>query len=444
MLPYEIIMKKRDGYSLDEKEMRFFVNGYVRCDIPDYQMAAFLMAVYFRGMTDEETTIFTRLMVESGDTVDLSPIPGIKVDKHSTGGVADTTTLVLAPLVAAAGVPVAKMSGRGLGHTGGTLDKMESIPGMTVKLTGDEFIAQVRETGLAVIGQTADLVPADRKMYALRDVTSTVDSIPLVAASVMSKKIAAGADAILLDVKVGNGAFMKNIEDARKVAEIMVSIGEGMGRKTQAIITDMNQPLGNYIGNTLEVREAIEILQGKHKDTPLYEVSLTLGSYMLYLGGVAGNPTEGRNKIEEILESGKGLEKMAQFIKSQKGNPGIVNDLSKLPEAKYKSEIASPRTGYVESFDTKKIGQCALVLGAGRVQKDDIIDPVVGLILNKRIGDRVEIGESLATIHASDREKAQESMEMFLESIKISDKRPAETRLIWDIISRDHIKQETS
>jgi pyrimidine-nucleoside phosphorylase len=435
MLPYEIIMKKRDGFALSEEEMKFFVNGYVRGNIPDYQMAAFLMAVYFRGMTDKETTIFTRLMVESGETVDLTPIPGIKVDKHSTGGVADTTTLVLAPLVAAAGVPVAKMSGRGLGHTGGTLDKLESIPGMTVHLTGNEFIRQVKEIGIAVIGQTADLVPADRKMYALRDVTSTIDSIPLVAASVMSKKIAAGADAIVLDVKVGNGAFMQNIEDAEKVAHIMVSIGEGMGRTTRAIITDMNQPLGNYIGNSLEVREAIEILQGKHKGTPLHEVSLTLGSHMLHLAKAVENSADGRKKLEELLESGKGLEKMAQFIKAQKGNPEVTQDLSKLPEAEHKMEILSPKAGYVNSFDTRKIGQCALILGAGRVKKDDVIDPVAGLIVKKRIGDRVERGEPLAVIHTSDPDKSWTSSRMYLESINISEEKPPKNKLIWDIIS---------
>lgn len=442
MLPSEIILKKRNGKVLSEKELEYFVMGYVKNEIPDYQMAAFLMAVYFQGMNEEETATLTRIMINSGETVDLSPIKGIKVDKHSTGGVGDTTTLVLAPLVASCGVPVAKMSGRGLGHTGGTLDKLESIPGMNVSLTREEFIKQVQKIGVAIIGQTANLVPADKKMYALRDVTATIDSIPLIAGSIMSKKIAAGSDAILLDVKVGNGAFMKKYEDAKKLANLMVKIGSLMKRKTRAIITDMNQPLGSHIGNALEVKEAIEILRGEHKGSALWEVSLTLGSHMLYLGGEAISTQEGMQKIRKALQEGKGLEKMAQLIEAQGGNPKVVEDLSLLPSAKHEIEILSPKSGFVYSYNTQDVGRCAQILGAGRAKKGDPIDPAVGLIVKKRIGDMVDRKEPIATIFANDPQKAEEASHLFLKSICIKDEKPEVPKLIKEVIMQDKILME--
>ena len=435
MLAYDVILKKRNGNPLTEEELNFMVGGYVRGEIPDYQVAAFLMAVYFQGMTDRETSDLTMLMAHSGDMVDLSPIPGIKVDKHSTGGVGDTTTLVLAPLVAAAGLPVAKMSGRGLGHTGGTLDKLESIPGMTVSLTREEFLSQVNDIGVAVIGQTSDLVPADRKMYALRDITATIDSIPLIAASIMSKKIASGSDAILLDVKVGNGAFMKNLEDARRLARVMVNIGGLVNRNTAALITDMSQPLGTHIGNALEVKEAVEILKGEHKGSALYEVSLSLGAYLLYMGGAAATPEEGRAKVEVLLESGKGAEKLEKLISAQKGDPRVVSDLTLLPQAGHQLEILARRSGFVTGFNTEGIGHCALLLGAGRRKKSDPVDPSVGLVLKKRVGDRVERNEPLATIYANDPSRAREASDYFTRSVTIGmDQIPSET-LIHDIIT---------
>lgn len=437
MLPYDVIMKKRDGDALSEEELKFMVKGYVDDDIPDYQMAAFLMAVYFQGMSDEETTVLTRLMAESGEMIDLSEISGVKVDKHSTGGVGDTTTLILAPLVAAAGLPFAKMSGRGLGHTGGTLDKLESIPGMTVSLSRKDFIKQVNSIGIAVIGQTADLVPADRKMYALRDITATIDSIPLIAGSVMSKKIASGADAILLDVKVGNGAFMKSIPDAHKLASLMVAIGNRMKRKTAALITDMNQPLGSHIGNALEVKEAVEILKGEHKGSALYEVSLKLASHLVYMGGSADTPLDGRKMVEKILQSGEGLEKMKQLVEAQKGDPRVLDDLELLPRTSVQVEVLSRKPGFVTGFDTKKAGQCALVLGAGRVKKSDPVDPAVGLIVKKRIGDTVERNEPLATVFANENSKAQEASKMFIDSIQISDRQPEPPKLIRDVVTRN-------
>jgi pyrimidine-nucleoside phosphorylase len=435
MLPYDIIMKKRNGDILTKEEIDYFISGYTSGSIPDYQASALLMAIFIRGMNDNEIAYLTEAMVNSGDLVDLSPIEGIKVDKHSTGGVGDTTTLILAPLVAAAGVPVAKMSGRGLGHTGGTLDKLESIPGMTVNLSADEFIQQVKKIGISVIGQTADLVPADKKIYALRDVTATVDSVPLIAASVMSKKIAAGTDAIVLDVKMGNGAFMTNYGEAKILADVMVNIGNIMGRKTRALITDMNQPLGTHIGNALEVKEAIEILQGKHKGSPLYEVSLILGAHMLLLGKAAESIEEGIKKLERLLETGKGAIKMQEFIQAQKGNPAVVENPELLPQAPYKIEIKSEKSGYIHSFDTSNIGRCALLLGAGRAKKEDTIDPSVGLILNKRIGDKIEFNEPIATIYSASTDKIESASEALLSSIEISDYKPTEQKLIWDVVT---------
>jgi len=434
MLPAQIILKKRNGKTLNEEELEFFIDGFVKGEIHDYQMAAFLMAVYFRGMTDEETAVLTRVMLNSGDIVDLSAIPGVKVDKHSTGGVGDTTTLVLAPLVAAAGIPVAKMSGRGLGHTGGTLDKMESIPGLTVDLSIKQFISQVQSIGLAIIGQTADLVPADKKIYALRDVTGTIDSIPLIAGSIMSKKIASGADAIVLDVKTGNGAFMAKKEDAVSLAKIMVDIGKLMNRKTVALITDMSQPLGSHIGNALEVKEAIEILKGMHKNSPLYRLSLTLGSYMLILGGVTKTPEEGYKILADLIKSGDGIEKLRQMIKAQRGNPNVTEDLSLLPKAVHVIDVPAPKGGFVKSFVTTEIGHAALILGAGRIKKDTPIDPAVGLIVNKRIGDKIETGEPLAQIYANDLSRADKAKEIFIKSVKISEEKPDPPKLVYEVV----------
>jgi len=439
MLPVEIILSKRNGKTLEPDEIESFIRGYVSGEIPDYQAAALLMAIYFRGMTDEETANLTMTMVNSGDRVDLSAIEGIKVDKHSTGGVGDTTTLILAPLVAAAGVPLAKMSGRGLGHTGGTLDKLESIPGLRINLTQEEFIRQVKKIGVAVIGQTASLAPADKKLYALRDVTGTIDSIPLIATSIMSKKIAAGSDAILLDVKVGTGAFMKNEEDARKLAKLMVNIGSLVNRKVMAVLTNMNQPLGSHIGNALEVKEAIEILRGEHAGTPLYEVSLTLASYLVFMGEAVTSYEEGRELMEKLLVRGKGKEKLEQLIRAQGGDPRVVDDTSLLPRAQHEIEILSRKVGFVNSFDTHKIGMASLVLGAGRVKKSDRIDPAVGMVVKKRIGDEVERGEPLATIYGNDFDKIKTATEMFLEAIEIKDEKPDVPPLIIDTVKQDRL-----
>lgn len=436
MLPYDIILKKRNGFVLNSDEIKFFIDGYVNGSIPDYQAAALLMAIYFKGMTDKETADLTMMMVNSGETVDLTPIDGIKVDKHSTGGVGDTTTLILAPLVAAAGIPMAKMSGRGLAHTGGTLDKLESIPGVTISLTQEEFIRQVNKIGIAVIGQTGNLVPADKKMYALRDVTGTVDSIPLIAASVMSKKIAAGTDAILLDVKVGSGAFIPDISGARKMAKLMVNIGSLVNRKVRAIITNMDEPLGSHIGNALEVKEAIEILRGEHKGSPLYEVSLILASHLIYLGGASESEEEGRILAERLLNGGKGLEKLAHLIEAQGGNPRVTEDISLLPQASKEVEILSRDTGFLNAFDTQNVGMSALLLGAGRTKKEDPVDPAVGIIIKKRIGDEVERGEPLATIYGNDDNKIHAAGAKFLDSITINDKKPGIPELILDTITQ--------
>ena len=439
MLPYDVIAKKRDGNTLNKEELEYFINGYVKGDIQDYQAAALLMAIFLKGMTDKETADLTMIMVNSGETIDLSPIKGIKVDKHSTGGVGDTTTLVLAPLVAAAGVPMAKMSGRGLGHTGGTLDKLESIPGFRIDLSREEFINQVNRIGISIIGQTANLVPADKKMYALRDVTATVNSIPLIAASIMSKKIAAGTDAIVLDVKVGSGAFIPEVENARRLARIMVNIGSLVRRKVRAILTNMDEPLGSYIGNALEVKEAIEILRGEHKGSPLYEVSLTLASHLVYLGGVAENEEKGRELIEDLLIKGKGLEKFQELIEAQGGDPKVALDTSLLPQASDEVEILSRKAGFVTDFDTKKIGMAALILGAGRVKKGDPIDPAVGIVIKKRIGDEIERGEPLATIYGNDDTKIMQASEKFLESIEIKTEKPDSADLIFDTITHDKL-----
>ncbi|MFB4163512.1 pyrimidine-nucleoside phosphorylase [Alteribacillus sp. JSM 102045] len=401
----DIIAKKRDGEVLTDAEIRWFVNGYSNEDIPDYQASAFAMALYFQGMNEEEAASLTFAMAESGDQLDLSAIEGTKVDKHSTGGVGDKTTLILGPLVAALGIPVAKMSGRGLGHTGGTIDKLEAFKGFRTELNQNEFIRLVNENKIAVAGQSGNLTPADKKLYALRDVTATVDSIPLIASSVMSKKIAAGADAIVLDVKTGSGAFMENLEDAKSLANAMVKIGHSLNRNTMAVISNMDQPLGRFVGNALEVKEAIETLHGKGPED-LHELSVTLAAHMAVAGGKASNEKEGRQLIEEVISNGKAVEKMKQFIQSQGGDPSAVDTPEILNTAKFIKDITAHEAGSVETMHAAQIGKAAMMLGAGRATKDDEIDHAVGIKLHKKIGDEVHEAEPIATLYSNQEDTA--------------------------------------
>ncbi|EPY10426.1 pyrimidine-nucleoside phosphorylase [Paenibacillus alvei] len=428
----DLIAKKRDGKELTTEEINFVIDGYTKGDIPDYQVSAFAMAIYFQDMTERERADLTMAMVNSGETIDLSAIEGVKVDKHSTGGVGDTTTLVLAPLVAALDIPVAKMSGRGLGHTGGTIDKLEAIEGFHVEITKDEFVNLVNNHKIAVIGQTGNLTPADKKLYALRDVTATVNSIPLIASSIMSKKIAAGSDAIVLDVKTGAGAFMKTAEDAKELAHAMVSIGNNVGRKTMAVISDMSQPLGRAIGNSLEVQEAIDTLRG-HGPEDLEELCFALGRQMVFLAGKASSLEEAEEKLKEVITNGKALEKFKEFIANQGGNPEVVDDPNKLPQAAYKIEVPAKEGGVVAEIVADEIGTAAMLLGAGRATKESEIDLAVGLMLNKKIGDAVKAGESLVTIHAN-RENVDDVIAKIYENIRISDHAKAPV-LVHDIVT---------
>ena len=429
----DLIEKKRDGKELTTEEIRFFIEQYTNDSIPDYQVSALLMAIYFQDMTDRERADLTLAMVESGDQIDLSGIKGIKVDKHSTGGVGDTTTLVLGPLVAACGVPVAKMSGRGLGHTGGTIDKLEAIEGFHVELTTEEFTKQVNELKLAVIGQSGNLTPADKKLYALRDVTGTVNSIPLIASSIMSKKIAAGADAIVLDVKTGEGAFMKTVEDARLLAKAMVQIGNNVGRQTMAIISDMSQPLGFAIGNALEVQEAIDTLRGKGP-ADLTELCLVLGSQMVVVGGKAKDLDEARSMLLEVIENGSALEILKDFIQGQGGNPAVVDSPGLLPQAKYTFEVPSKEAGFVSFIEADEVGTAAMLLGAGRATKESVIDLAVGIVLHKKVGDQVKLGDSLATIHAST-ENIDQVLAILYQYIEFSKDPVTAPKLIEEIIT---------
>ncbi|EMY4489876.1 pyrimidine-nucleoside phosphorylase [Listeria monocytogenes] len=415
----DIISKKRDGKALSTEEIQFFIDGYTNGEIPDYQASALAMAIFFQDMNDQERADLTMAMVGSGDTIDLSAIEGIKVDKHSTGGVGDTTTLVLAPLVAAVGVPVAKMSGRGLGHTGGTIDKLESIEGFHIELDKKDFIDLVNRDKVAVIGQSGNLTPADKKMYALRDVTGTVNSIPLIASSIMSKKIAAGADAIVLDVKTGAGAFMKTDEDAENLAHAMVRIGNNVGRNTMAVISDMSQPLGEAIGNALEVKEAIDTLKGQGP-ADLTELVLVLGSQMVVLAKQAETLDEARAKLIEVIENGAALEKFKTFLSNQGGDASIVDHPEKLPQAKYQIEVPAKTSGFVSQIVADEIGIAAMILGAGRATKEDEINLAVGLMLRKKVGDAVKEGESLVTIFA-DQEDVENVKAKIYENIQISD-----------------------
>lgn len=428
----DIIEKKRDGKALTQEEIEFFINGYTKGDIPDYQASSLAMAIYFQDMNEEERANLTMAMVNSGDVIDLSLINGIKVDKHSTGGVGDTTTPVLAPLVAAVGVPVAKMSGRGLGHTGGTIDKLESIKGFHVEISEDEFVKLVNENQVAVIGQSGNLTPADKKLYALRDVTGTVNSIPLIASSIMSKKIAAGADAIVLDVKTGNGAFMKTLEDAENLAHAMVSIGNNVGRNTMAIISDMSQPLGRAIGNALELKEAIDTLKGEGPED-LTELVLTLGSQMVVLAKQAKTLDEARQLLLNAINDGTALAKFKVFLEQQGGDATVVDDPDKLPTAQYKIEYKAKSNGVVSELIANEIGVASMMLGAGRQTKEDEIDLSVGIVLHKKVGDTVQVGEPLLTIH-SNRQNVDDVIDKLDQSITIQEHSEAPT-LIHKIIT---------
>jgi pyrimidine-nucleoside phosphorylase len=431
----ELIEKKRNGEPLSTEEINFLIQGYTADSIPDYQMAAFLMAVWFKGMDERETTDLTMAMMRSGDIIDLGAIPGIKVDKHSTGGVADTTTLVAGPLVAACGGRVAKMSGRGLGHTGGTLDKLESIPGFSVEQSMERFAEIVAEHGLSVIGQTADLVPADKKLYSLRDVTATIDNISLIASSIMSKKLAAGSDAIVLDVKTGSGAFMKAESDAVALARAMVAIGRGAGKRVSAVVSDMSQPLGNAVGNALEVREAVEILQGQHAGGDLAQVSMTLAAHMLAVSGVCGLD-EADERLKRAVADGSGLAAFKGMIRAQGGDPSICDDTSRLPAAAGRYSIEAAGSGRLVAMDTDRIGISALLLGAGRRTKEDRIDPAVGIWMKKRLGDFVREGEVLADFYVNDEKNLEEAVAGFQSALHIGRDPVERPRLIVTILEQ--------
>ncbi|MDQ0194467.1 pyrimidine-nucleoside phosphorylase [Paenibacillus wynnii] len=440
MRAVDIIQKKRDGGELTREEIAFLIQGYSNGEIPDYQISAWAMAVYFQGMNARETGDLTMEMAMSGDQIDLSPIAGIKVDKHSTGGVGDKTTIVLAPLVAAAGVPVAKMSGRGLGHTGGTIDKLESITGFSVEMDRERFFAQVGEIGAAVIGQSGNITPADKKLYALRDVTATVESIPLIASSVMSKKIAAGADAIVLDVKTGSGAFMKTLDRSIELAQAMVDIGTHLGRNTVAVISDMDQPLGFGIGNALEVKEGIETLMGRGpKD--LEEVCLILGSHMLVLGGKAKDDVEARAILKAHIEDGSALEKFKQMVGAQSGDASQIEFPDTLPTAKTFIEVKAATSGYVEGIQAEEIGVAAMLLGAGRETKESVIDLAVGIHLSKKVGDAVEQGNTLAVLHVNEasESKVREAMSKVLEAYRITPVPVAPQPLVYALVTKDGV-----
>ncbi|SHH48188.1 pyrimidine-nucleoside phosphorylase [Caloranaerobacter azorensis DSM 13643] len=436
MRMYDIIKKKRDGFELTKEEIEFFVEGYTKGDIPDYQISALLMAIFLNKMTKRETVDLTKAMLDSGDKIDLSNIEGIKVDKHSTGGVGDKTTLVLGPMVAACGLPVAKMSGRGLGHTGGTLDKLESIKGLRIELSKEEFTRNVNNINIAVCGQTGDIAPADKKLYALRDVTATVDNISLIASSIMSKKLAVGSDGIVLDVKVGSGAFMKDFDNAYKLAEEMVDIGNSMGRKTVAVISNMDEPLGYAVGNALEVKEAIETLRNNGPED-LVELCLTLGSHMLVIGNKAKYLDEAREKLVDVLESGKAYEKFIEFVEAQGGDVNYVKNTSLLPQAEYVLEVKSDEDGYVQSMNAEEVGKCALFLGAGRETKESEIDLSAGIVLAKKVDDKVSKGEVLAYVHSNDKGKGEEIVRRLKDIIKIGDKNKDEKKLIFTIVKKN-------
>lgn len=433
MRMYDIIMHKRNGLELTDEEIAFFIQGYTKGEIPDYQVSALLMSIYFNGMTDRETLTLTMEMAHSGDMLDLSQVHGVKVDKHSTGGVGDKTSLALTPMVASLGIPVAKMSGRGLGHTGGTIDKLESFAGFSTGISTETFISNVNSIGIAIMGQTADLAPADKKLYALRDVTATVDNMSLIASSIMSKKLAAGADAIVLDVKTGSGAFMKELDDAKALARAMVDIGNGAGRKTIAVVSDMDQPLGRAVGNSLEVVEAIETLKG-NGPSDFVELVLTLGTQMLMAGGLYDDEVKAKDALKSTISEGTALEKLAEFVEAQGGDKQAVYDTNLLPKAENIIPILAPQEGYINHIICDEIGICSLILGGGRETKESEIDLAVGFVLEKKVGDYVKQGDVLAYMHANDLEKAKVAEERFLKAYTISDKKPDVCVVIKDII----------
>ena len=429
----DVIRKKRDGIELSAAEIEGLVNAYTAGDIPDYQVSAWLMAVVLKGMTRPETAALTDAMLRSGDVLDLSSLPAKKVDKHSTGGVGDKTSLVLAPLAAAAGIAVPMISGRGLGHTGGTLDKLEAIPGFNVNLPVADFRRVLEKIGCCMIGQTAEIAPADRKLYALRDVTGTVESPYLICASIMSKKLAEGIDALVLDVKTGSGAFMKNEKDAAFLAELMVETGERMGKQVVALITDMDQPLGNLVGNALEVIECVEVLQGKGPQD-LRELCLELAGWMLHLGGASKSVAEGKALSEKLIANGQALEKFRQMIELQGGDPRVIDDFNRLPQAQHTVQIAATKAGYIASMQCEQIGTACVILGGGRERKEDAVDPSVGIVLHKKVGDRIAVGEPLATIHYNSQAKAARAQQLIEASCEIAPAAPPKRPLVHRII----------
>lgn len=434
MRMYDLILKKRQGGALSKEEIHWMIREYTDGKIPDYQMSAMMMAICFQGLDKEETYELTMAMAQSGEMLDLSQIQGIKVDKHSTGGVGDKTSLALTPIVASLGIPVAKMSGRGLGHTGGTIDKLESIPGFSTQLTDEAFEEQVNSIGISIMGQTKDLAPADKLLYALRDVTATVDQLSLIASSIMSKKLAAGADAILLDVKTGSGAFMKEESDAIKLAQEMVDIGKSAGRKMTAVITNMDEPLGMAVGNILEVKEAIDTLKGNGPED-FVELVETLASHMLILGGVATDFEDGRKKVRESIQSGKALDKLKQFVAAQGGDIEYIDHPERFKEATIIEEIRSEQDGYVGSINAQEMGICSLILGGGRETKDSVIDPTVGLVFSKKVADAVKKGDVLATIYGNDQEKVKQAVTHFKENYHIIEEKPIKPSMIREVLS---------
>lgn len=449
MNTYDIIMKKRDGHTLEKNEIIYIVNGFTKGDIPDYQMAAFLMAVYFQGMNHQETTELTMAMADSGDRLDLSGIHGIKVDKHSTGGVGDKTSLIVGPILASLGVPVAKMSGRGLGHTGGTIDKLEGIPGFQTSISEEDFIDQVNKIGLSIVGQTANLAPADKKIYALRDVTATVDNVSLIAASIMSKKLAAGADAIVLDVKVGSGAFMKSLDDARLLAKTMVAIGTLAGKNTIAVVTDMNEPLGNTVGNILEVKEAVECLSG-NGEKRLMEVSSVLACHMLLAAKKADSVENAMAMVEEVIASGKALKKMKEFVSGQGGNAEYIENMELFEKAALtevitgkdlmvNAKMSNCIKAYLTSCDNQEIGMTSLILGGGRQTKESVIDLTVGIRLNKHLGDCIHADDVVATLYANEEGKLQEAKKRFVGAYTLSKEKHFENRIVYEVITKNDL-----
>ncbi len=437
---YDIIKKKRDNYELSKAEIDFFIEKYCEGEVTDYQASALLMAIYLNKMNKQETAYLTEAMMNSGDVIDLSGIRGVKVDKHSTGGVGDKTTIALAPLVAACGAPVAKMSGRGLGHTGGTLDKLEAIPGFCIEMQADKFIESVNKHNIAVCGQTASIAVADKKMYALRDVTATVDNISLIAASIMCKKLASGANAILLDVKTGDGAFMKTLDDSFDLAKAMVDIGSEMNRETIGIITDMDEPLGFAIGNSLEIIEAIETLKG---NGPKDFVTLceTLGAYMLVLSKTVNSFDEGIQRIRDAIKSGDALDKLRMFIENQGGDKRIVDDYSLLPKASKIVEIKANKSGFISKIEAEEVGVSAMILGAGRETKEDELDLSAGIVLKKKVGDYVDKGDTLAFMHFNKEEKLQQAKTRLIDAYEIVEEKVEPKRLVYGVVTKDEIKK---